>query len=238
MTSANRHPGARTGARGQALVEFAVVLPLQLILVFGIMQLAFLYVSMLAVNYTAFRCARCAIVGEDNVELGQFQIGTGPGATLGDEYTSANMTAAVVLAPLAGNRTSDMVSVPPDIEIPGWGPVKRSGLAAWKTRVRIDEELDPDTNELRTVTATVEFNQELVFPFVDGLFRLFMRGSDQDHSESYLFGEEDEEFVAMHEGEINESGSGRGKVRVIGETTHFVITRSCTLAAQTGWQGP
>ncbi len=47
--------------RGAAMVEFALVFPLQLLFTLGIMQLALLYIGHMVVHYAAFQAARAAI---------------------------------------------------------------------------------------------------------------------------------------------------------------------------------
>jgi hypothetical protein len=218
---------------GQALVEFAVVLPVQLFVVFGIMQLALLFVSTLAVNYTAYRCARIGLVGEDAETGNRFVIVHDGETHEGDTYTAEDAAAAMLLAPLAGSTLPEMSARPPRAEIPGWGPVAGSDIAAVKSRVVISRS-DPDSGEPPTVTATVEWNQELVFPFVDSLFRLVV-GRDRPVEDEFAFGTADADFISLQYGEINTPDSGRGKIRVINNATHYVITRSWTLSAETGW---
>lgn len=50
--------------RGQSIVEFALVLPILLLIVFGIVHFGFLFYSYLTVNEAAREGARSAVVGE------------------------------------------------------------------------------------------------------------------------------------------------------------------------------
>ncbi len=231
---------------GQALVEFALAVPIQLLLVFGIMQMAFLYISSVVVSYTAYRCARCVVVGEhDNLVVGQFVIHNPSGGLVGygDEYKGADLIAATMLAPLTGQHLSPTATRPPEVQVPGWGGIRRSDIAAWKSRVHIEEEFD-GTGDLAAITAVVEFNQELIFPFVDGLFRLILPRAHgvteeeiADLDQQYVFGDLDREYTALRYGDVRRDGSSRGAIRVIGGRTHYVITKECTLNATMGWQG-
>ncbi|GEM_PF-2872778 len=205
--------GPRAHDRGQALVEFAIAFPLQLLIVFGILQLALLYVSGLVVNYAAYRCVRAAIVGEHLVDTGEGR-------------TGVDLVAHTILAPLAGSHSVGGVDTPPPVEIPGWGPVRRSDRAGEKVYVEV---LDPDPDDPGVVTAVVEFNQELVFPFVDGLFRLVLRGDEDVGPDAHVFGERDVGYQGPGSGDYIRPGSGRGRIRVFDGVTHFVITRECTL---------
>jgi Flp pilus assembly protein TadG len=55
--------------KGQALVEFTLVLPLLLLLVFGIVEFGRVYSAVLAVNHVARETARAAAVGVTGTEL-------------------------------------------------------------------------------------------------------------------------------------------------------------------------
>lgn len=62
MTRRHRLPRTRTGrsTRGQALVEFALVLPLFIVLLLGLIEFAFLFNALLSVNYAARDAALAA----------------------------------------------------------------------------------------------------------------------------------------------------------------------------------
>ncbi|MFH0911476.1 MAG: TadE family protein [Planctomycetota bacterium] len=203
------------GRAGQALVEFAVAFPLQLILVFGLMQLALLYVSTLVVNFTAYRCARAAIVGEHR-------------SVAGGGLSGVDVVAQTLLSPLAGGHRDADYAPPEKVTIPDWGPIHRSDEAAAKLHVEIFE---PRGEEAGSVTALVEFNQELVFPFVDRILALLLRtgGTAPRQGEAHLFGSEDTVYRGLRSGDYIAPGSPRGRIRMIGGVPHFVITRQCTL---------
>ncbi len=57
-----RGPGPGSGARGQALTEFIIVIPLFFILLLGVVQLALLSFAQQMVHYAAFAATRAAIV--------------------------------------------------------------------------------------------------------------------------------------------------------------------------------
>jgi len=221
---------------GQSLVEFAIAFPLQLLLVFGIMQMALLYLSASVVELAAFRCARAALVGEHEDVWAQWTVRAEDGGTRsGDYFTGVDFVAQTTLAPLAGPHvdTHSGTSGPPVVNIPGWGDIPRSDIAGIKVQTRV---IEPDEeNPLpadNTVTAVVEFNQELFFPFVDGLMRWVLR-SDEDLADAperqHLFGREDTEYRSLHSNDIALEEDTRGRVRMIGGKPHVVITRRCTL---------
>ncbi len=54
--------------RGQSMIEFAIILPVFLLLVLGIAQASLIFVNVLMLKYTAFMTARCAVAYEDPAE--------------------------------------------------------------------------------------------------------------------------------------------------------------------------
>jgi hypothetical protein len=181
------------------------------------MQFAFIYISTLVVNFTAYRCARAAIVGEHEEMVDA-------------QRSGVDVVAQTLLAPLAGRSLANDDYHPEAVTIPGWGELRRSDYAAAKTYVHITE---PDEGESGPVTALVEYNQELIFPFVDGLFRMIMRNDHSTYTEGtkpeHAFGDEDTTFQGLGSGDYIPQGDDRGRVRIIGGKSHFVITRQCTL---------
>lgn len=202
---------------GQVLAEFAVAFPLQLLMVFGIMQMAFLYMSTLVVNFTAYRVARAAVVGEHKEQIDV-------------NRTGADVVAQTLLAPIAGRTLGAGDPQPAKSYIPGWGDVSDSDYAAAKTKVVV---MEPAGTSAGLVTAIVEYNQELLFPGIDGLFRLLMRHDDTEYAEGekpeYFFGKEDTEFEGLGSDDYIAPGEDRGRIRIIGGRVHYVITRSCSL---------
>lgn len=55
--------------KGQALVEFTLVLPILLLLVFGVVEFGRIYSASLAVNHVARETARAAVVGTNGTDL-------------------------------------------------------------------------------------------------------------------------------------------------------------------------
>jgi len=98
-------------ARGQALVEYAIVFPIQLMLTLAVIQLAHLFVAKQVLEYAAFCGARAAVVGED-----------------------PKRAACVPISSIAGTSG---VTISSTIDIPGWGTLPRSGAAEEKTDVEI-----------------------------------------------------------------------------------------------------
>lgn len=62
MMSPHARPTLREDETGAAMVEFALVFPLQLLFTLGVMQLALLTIGHLVVHYAAFQAARAALI--------------------------------------------------------------------------------------------------------------------------------------------------------------------------------
>lgn len=146
--------------RGQVLVEFAIIFPLQLIFTFGLLQLVLLMIGSLLANYAAFRCARTASVYDCN------HAGGGEITAHGDlDNAPCLTTARIILAPLSITNTNN--SQP--LNIPGWENLR--GTAAAADKIEIDVQRNNES-----VTVKLTFYQELLFPFVDELFALVKSG--------------------------------------------------------------
>jgi len=107
-------PRAARAARGQVLVEYAIVFPIQLVLTLGIIQLAHIFVAKQVLEYAAFCGARAALVGLSEEEAKQ----------------AAVIPISLIAGP-SGVGTADT------IRIPGWGRLARSGAAEQKTRLEV-----------------------------------------------------------------------------------------------------
>lgn len=206
--------GRAKSERGQALAEFALAFPLQLFVVFGIMQLILLYVSSLTVNYASYKACRASVVGDD-----------------------PRIAASIVLAPLGGMSLDEADKAEVDglgvtVTIPGWGELKNQDLAYAKTLAYKYEGDDAD-DDARTII--VEFDQELYFPVVDAMMALFL-GAERPEDKT-AFGTLDDsagrsgylDREAAYDFSTKKLKDGRERVRLIGGTYHYLITRECTL---------
>ncbi len=101
---------------GQALAEWAVLLPLVLLLTLGIIQFSLVIIGKAVVNHAAFSAARAQLVGEDPL-----------------------LAAQIVCSPVAGTKAMN----PGDpIKIPGWGDLPRSQFSVPKTTVKVGSDAD------------------------------------------------------------------------------------------------
>ncbi|RKY24676.1 MAG: hypothetical protein DRP79_07435 [Planctomycetota bacterium] len=163
-----------TDTNGQALVEFALVFPVQLVIIMFILQMALIQVARSVVSYAAYCAAHAEILGQD------------PGEA-----------ASIALIPL-GEPESAPVYVPedgghyelPGDSLPGWGPQPKWNDV--RNKVGVYRLYDDDSLLLNRVTlrqteieehrinyvrqhnvgVEVEFPFKLLLPF--GFFEAFM----------------------------------------------------------------
>ena len=140
---------------GQAVVEFAMIFPVQLLVTLIILQLAFLYVASQVVSYAAFAAARAELVGE-----------------------SAEDAADAICTPVAGIR--DLSAMGPPIQYPGWGNLDRSDISRERTSVEI---LTPLSADAQFVEVTVTCNVELIFPVANRIVSWIPIGAEENYGE-------------------------------------------------------
>jgi len=105
-TSRSRRPAR--GERGQALVEFALVAPIQLLVILGVLQVVHILVGKQVLAYAAHAAARAALVGRD------------------PDKAASMICSAVSPISRGGGLT-----------VPGWGKLERSPAALTSTRVPV-----------------------------------------------------------------------------------------------------
>ncbi|MFW6158336.1 MAG: TadE family protein [Planctomycetota bacterium] len=129
---------------GQAIAEFAIVFPVMLMLVLGIVQVSLMFVAKQVVDYAAYAAARAELVEED-----------------------PQQAAALVCSAIAGPTYPDGVVRNP-IHVPGWGALPRSAPAVLKTEVDV---LNPIGDRDGWVEVEVTHYYELVVPVASLIFR-------------------------------------------------------------------
>jgi len=161
---------------GQALAEFAFAFPLQLFIIFAIMQLALIYVAKQVVTYASYSAARAAIVADDE----------------NDAYARAHRSAALVCSPITGSTVAgssytaaELASEENTIAVPGWGVVPRSGISN-RLKTYVGPVGYPASGE---VEVTVTHYYELVFPVVNSLFA-WLGGAGLEDEPTSAFGAE------------------------------------------------
>jgi len=107
---------ARAGERGQALVEYAIVFPLQLMMTLAIIQLAQIFVAKQVVEYAAFCGARAKLVGLSDDEARAAAVIPLSGICGSDPMLDGAGTPPLTGA--AGNTTAPHAF---SMILPGWG---------------------------------------------------------------------------------------------------------------------
>ena len=147
---------------GQAIAEFAFAFPLQLLIMFAIMQLAMMYVAKQVVTYASYSAARTAMVAD---------------AAGRDPVEAAQKSAALICSPITGpsvrgSSVSRAYLNSARIEVPGWGVIPKSGVSrGLKTIISGYEEGDGE------VEVTVTHYYEMTFPVVGRVFAWMHRTS-------------------------------------------------------------
>ena len=167
---------ARQGRHdGQVMVEFAIVFPLQLFLVAGIMQYSLIVVAHVMTNHAAFMAARAALVADDVAALKELGVtleasggGSSPDAL---EQTYAEEAAWTVIATVAGSSGVSNASGNGVFMYPGLGGMPRRAAAKKKTEVEFVEPRDGDV-----ITVRVTHDYELVIPVAGSFFAFPYRG--------------------------------------------------------------
>lgn len=200
---------------GQALAEFAIAFPLQLFLIFGIMQVIMIYAATLLANYASYRACRAAVVAQ-------------PGD---DPLALAKTAAQLVMAPMAG-RHIDEDDKAVALKVPGWGELTNSDISGGKVFVYAASDLSSPQRAI-----LVEYNLELIFPVVDSIFALFFKNKAEEEEEK-VFGREETGFLlSAHAASADmrtadEVRASAGCVRRIGKAYHIAIVRECAMYNQ------
>ena len=146
--------------KGQAVVEFALIFPLQILVTLLILQISFLYVAEQVVNYAAFAAARAELVGED-----------------------AEQAAEAICTPIAG--ITDLGTGVEPIYYPGWGDLDRSDISRERTYLEDDDDDDDDMVTALAdgepyVEVMVKCNVELIFPVANKIVWWVWQGPEEE----------------------------------------------------------
>jgi Flp pilus assembly protein TadG len=79
----HRRSQSKLRSRGQALVEFAIVLPVFLLVLFGLIEFGYMLYSQMTVSNAAREAARAAVVDPDACTIPQLADATARGAATG-----------------------------------------------------------------------------------------------------------------------------------------------------------
>lgn len=149
--------------RASVLMETVIVMPVLLLLIFGLIQFAHIWTARQMVTYAAFCATRAIMVTRAAENGGSFEDGDeteGAGEGVDEQRDFAQMAAEVALSwiNLADARNDDAVFVP------GWGRVLGSGTS--KERKRIETEIlsRGDNANAQYAAVRVKFRFPLMIP--------------------------------------------------------------------------
>jgi hypothetical protein len=144
--------------RGQALVEYALIFPIQLLITLAIIQLAHIFIARQVLEYGAFCAARAALAGLSEAD--------------------ARQAAIIPISKIAGPTG---VPEGTELELPGWETFGRTVAANEKTQLWVG----PDSLDGRPVIRSeIEHMYELRVPIGDvvayALGDVFLGAEDLD----------------------------------------------------------
>lgn len=147
--------------KGSILAEFVVVMPILLLLIFGIIQFSTVWIARLMTRYAAFCAARTAIV----YNPGDYEGLTNSGPV--------HRAACIVLA-----WTSMTVEGNSDYQVHGWGEIPASRDINRQVEVSVEDltSLAAEKNPLPAVKVTVRFHYPLWIPFAGSIIGHFANG--------------------------------------------------------------
>ncbi|MBQ6470834.1 MAG: pilus assembly protein [Victivallales bacterium] len=155
-----------TDENGTALMEFVLVMPLLVFMIFCTIQLALVCMAKQMTHYAAYSAARAALVynpRDYSDPDGSFFMSGGP-------VHRAACTALAWMAQLPSSIDSD-ASDP--LVIPGWGPVPGSGFLTTMPQVGIDDLNSGFLPDIPAVKVTVQFLYPLYIPMAGPLIAYF-----------------------------------------------------------------
>ena len=150
---------------GTVTMEFVLVMPILVFLIFGIIQLSLVCLARQLTHYAAYSAARTAIVHhpDDFSDNGKFHADRGV----------VHEAACMVLAWLG-----QLPGGPDRLRIPGWGEIPGSGYI--RQQVSIDASRSALLTDVRGVKVTVQFRYPLLIPFAGQLIAYFAGGGSSD----------------------------------------------------------
>jgi len=165
---------------GQALAEFAVVFPVQLLVTLGIIQLALVLVARDVVNYAAHMAARAELVGQEPTVAAAMVCSPITGTSVGARtvrmvpglgttaYEQRTAYGSSISFPHWDDPLPSNTGLPgDDMELPGWGRLRKSGVSLLKTHTEV---IQPRNGDKDYVEVRVLYEYELPIPAVNWLF--------------------------------------------------------------------
>lgn len=168
--------------RGQALLEYAVIMPLFLFILMGIIQLSLILSARITLKYASFCAARAALNAEHFDSDHEDVTLTYPAnVDYGGDVEKGEATEAALLVLGAIPTVGAGGSIGGPISLPGWGDLKNTSGLRDRLRVNLyglgtpnplgddisalmNSVTSVDSSEYVPVTAVLEYDMELLFP--------------------------------------------------------------------------
>ena len=169
--------------RGQALLEYAIVMPLFLFLMMGIIQLSLIMSARITLKYAAFCAARAALNAEHYDEHHEDVTLTYPdGVSYSDPEIGEATEAALLVMGAIPTTGAEGTSNGDPIDLPGWGQLANTSGLRDRLTVHLYDLNNPDPDDSGSLTALVgsitnadptlyepitaklEYDMELLFP--------------------------------------------------------------------------
>ncbi|HRU39898.1 MAG TPA: pilus assembly protein [Candidatus Goldiibacteriota bacterium] len=161
---------ALRGKKGQSMVEFAMVLPVLLFLILGLIQLAVIFINAMAVNYMAYMTARTAAVYEPaGIRVEQAQKAR---AMLGLMTDYANMREKQAFKDPLGEGVFAAVSRLDSLMAGSFDLLEDEAVSVEKEEFE-NSGTESGEDEARFIRVTVTYRLRLCVPFVNRIFGLF-----------------------------------------------------------------
>lgn len=156
-------------AKGSMLMEFILVMPVLVLLIFGIVQISLIWIAKLMTYYAAYSGARTAIVYNPK----DYRTGNGNG-DFAPHAGPVHRAACTVLAWIGMTSGGERY-----ITIPGWGNIPGSGYI--KDQVSVSGEDLQESVNLPAVKVTVSFKFPLLIPYAGDVIGYFAHGGSSEH---------------------------------------------------------
>lgn len=197
--------------RGSVLLEFIIVMPVLLLLIFGTVQFALILMAKQLTQYAAFNAARAAIVYNPK----DYRV---PNATEGKGFFSnsgpVHQAAVTSLAffGFSGGKEANKV------EVPGWGKIPGSANIKNQVSIGSDSQDLMEAQEIPAVKVTVNFNFPMLIPYAAEVIGYFHAGGNPDDAWDLTGFSPDKTFREKMK-----------KVKKGGKTPCFHLSETCIL---------
>ena len=159
--------------RGSVLLEFIIVMPVLLLLIFGTVQFALILMAKQLTQYAAFNAARAAIVyNPKDYRVPNASEGKGFFASSGPVYQAA--VTSLAFFGFSGGKEENKV------DVPGWGKVPGSGNIKNQVSIGSNSQDLMEAQQIPAVKVTVNFSFPMLIPYAAEVIGYFHAGGNPD----------------------------------------------------------